>query len=75
MKDNNTLFLTLGQCAARYNISVRHFRQLVDRGEMPKPFKLGRSVRWAVKTLEDFENSTARKNQKQTARNCRLTSS
>ncbi|GHT23166.1 hypothetical protein FACS189419_06740 [Planctomycetales bacterium] len=65
----DTLFLTIGQCAARYNISVRHFRQLVDLGEMPKPFKLGRVVRWSVKILEEFENTAAKKLQRQTNKN------
>ncbi|GHT17329.1 hypothetical protein FACS1894189_3000 [Planctomycetales bacterium] len=65
----DTLFLTIGQCAARYNISVRHFRQLVDLGEMPKPFKLGRVVRWSVKVLEEFENTAAKKLQRQTNKN------
>jgi predicted DNA-binding transcriptional regulator AlpA len=65
----DTLFLTIGQCAARYNISVRHFRQLVDLGEMPKPFKLGRVVRWSVKVLEEFEAAAAKKLQRQTNKN------
>lgn len=64
----DTPFLTIGQCAARYHISVRHFRQLVDLGEMPKPFKLGRLIRWSVKTLEQFEDVTARKMQRKNER-------
>jgi predicted DNA-binding transcriptional regulator AlpA len=65
----DTLFLTIGQCAARYNISVRHFRQLVDLGEMPKPFKLGRVVRWSLKVLEEFETAAAKKLQRQMDKN------
>ena len=48
-------FLTVGQCAARYNISQRHFARLVEQGVMPKPLKLGRTARWSVKALEEFE--------------------
>jgi len=48
-------FLTSGQCAARYNISERHFVRLVEQGIMPSPLKLGRTSRWSVISLEEFE--------------------
>ncbi len=48
-------FLTSGQCAARYNISERHFVRLVEQGVMPKPLKLGRVSRWSVASLEEYE--------------------
>lgn len=48
-------FLTSGQCAARYNISERHFVRLVEQGVMPKPLKLGRTSRWSITALEEFE--------------------
>jgi predicted DNA-binding transcriptional regulator AlpA len=54
-------FLTSGQCAMRYKISERHFRQLVDIGEMPKPLKFGRSSRWSIQTLEEFESKKIQK--------------
>ena len=48
-------YLTAEQCAARFAISLRHFKYLVAAGEMPAPVKFGKSARWAVRTLEDFE--------------------
>jgi predicted DNA-binding transcriptional regulator AlpA len=60
--EKTELFLTADQCAKRYQISERHFRQLVRLGQLPKPLKFGHCSRWAIKILEDFE---ARKIQKQ----------
>ncbi|MDR0609168.1 MAG: hypothetical protein LBG58_03585 [Planctomycetaceae bacterium] len=55
MSESNELFLTAKECAKRYNISERHFRRLVDYGTMPKPMKLGRCSRWALRVLEIYE--------------------
>jgi excisionase family DNA binding protein len=52
MQESDELFLTVDQCAKRYKISERHFRRLVDNGEMPKPMKLGRSTRWSLRVIE-----------------------
>lgn len=48
-------YLTAEQCAVRFAISLRHFKYLVEDGEMPQPIRFGSSVRWSVKTLEEFE--------------------
>ncbi len=59
---NTPVFLTAAECAARYNISERHFKRLVSRGELPKPLKFGRNARWSVKALEEHEiRNTSRK--------------
>ena len=55
MPTNETLYLTVDQCAARYNISKRHFLRLVKSGEMPQPIKLGKVNRWPIRLLEMFE--------------------
>ena len=59
MTDDQDIFvphyLTAGQCAARFAISLRHFKALVARDEMPRPVKFGGSSRWSVRTLEEFE--------------------
>jgi len=60
-------FLNVKQCAERYNISERHFRTLVDLGEMPKPLKFGRSTRWSIRILEEFESKKIQKALKKTA--------
>ena len=55
------LYLNSQQCAARYNISERHFVRLVEQGVMPKPLKLGHTSRWSIALLEEFElKNTAR---------------
>jgi predicted DNA-binding transcriptional regulator AlpA len=50
-----TLYLNVDQCAARYNISVRQFQNLVKRGDIPQPIRLGGCCRWPVRLLEEFE--------------------
>lgn len=48
-------FLTANACAARYGFSPAHWRRLVDAGKAPRPVKLGRLVRWQIRTLEEWE--------------------
>ena len=48
-------YLTAEQCATRFAISLRHFKYLVASGEMPPPVKFGKSARWAVDMLQEFE--------------------
>ena len=38
---NEAKYLTAGQCALRYAISLRHFHYRVDLGEMPRPVRFG----------------------------------
>jgi predicted DNA-binding transcriptional regulator AlpA len=66
-EQNISPFLTAGQCAMRYKISERHFRQLVDTDEMPKPVKFGRCSRWSLQTLEEFESKKIQKLMKRSA--------
>jgi predicted DNA-binding transcriptional regulator AlpA len=61
MQESNELFLTAKESAKRYNISERHFRKLVDNGTMPKPMKLGRCSRWALRVLEEYESKQVQK--------------
>jgi excisionase family DNA binding protein len=61
MQEQDKLFLTVEECAVRYNISLRHFRRLVDDGVMPKPVKLGRCARWAVKALDEYDSRKIKK--------------
>ena len=53
---SQTLYLTVDQCAARYNVSKRHFLTLVKRGDLPQPIKLGGVNRWPTRLLEEFES-------------------
>ena len=53
--DTPPIFLTAAECAARYNISERHFKRLVAAGELPKPLKFGRNSRWSLRSLEAYE--------------------
>lgn len=48
-------YLTAEQCAVRFAISLRHFKYLVAAGEMPPPVRFGKSARWAVDMLQEFE--------------------
>ena len=42
------------QLADRLGVSLRHIRRLDSAGKLPKPVRLGRSVRWPVNELEQF---------------------
>jgi predicted DNA-binding transcriptional regulator AlpA len=57
VEKDNVQFLTAEQCAQRYAISLRHFYTLIERGEMPKPLKLGSCSRWSIRSLEEFESN------------------
>ncbi len=48
-------FLDANDCASRYQVSPAHWRRLVDAGRAPQPVRLGRLVRWAVRTLDEWE--------------------
>lgn len=61
MDENNDFriepkYLTAEQCATRFAISLRHFKYLVAAGQMPKPLKFGRSARWPLEILQEFES-------------------
>ncbi|MCK4850608.1 MAG: helix-turn-helix domain-containing protein [Phycisphaerae bacterium] len=42
------------QLADRLGVSLRHIRRLDSAGKLPKPIRLGRSVRWPVQEVEAF---------------------
>lgn len=46
------LALTAAEVANRLGISQRHFWSMVAAGRVPRPFRLGRSVRWVAEELE-----------------------
>lgn len=48
-------YLTAEQCAVRFAISLRHFKYLVASGEMPRPIHFGKSARWSIDVLQEFE--------------------
>jgi predicted DNA-binding transcriptional regulator AlpA len=41
-------------CAALLGISVRSWQRLVERGEAPKPVKIGKSSRWRRSDVEAY---------------------
>ena len=49
---NQTLALTAEELAERMGVSLRHVRRLDSSGQLPKPVRLGRSVRWPVSEIE-----------------------
>ena len=40
--------------ARMLGVSLRHLRRLDASGKLPRPVKLGRSVRWPVAEIEDW---------------------
>lgn len=51
----SALFLDAKQAAVRYSVSIPHWRRMVDAGRAPQPVRLGRVLRWALATLQDWE--------------------
>lgn len=68
MTDTQTIviprYLTAEQCAARFAISLRHFKYLVALGEVPRPVKFGKCSRWSIDTLEKYESEKIEKHQR-----------
>jgi predicted DNA-binding transcriptional regulator AlpA len=46
--------LDVKACAAMLGISVRSWQRLVERGEAPKPVKIGKSSRWRRSDVEAY---------------------
>ncbi|MFT5328167.1 MAG: excisionase family DNA binding protein [Planctomycetaceae bacterium] len=55
-----TSYLTKNELAKLLNISIRHVDNLVKRGTLPGPVKLGRSSRWNLNTVEEMLNGKSR---------------
>ena len=51
---NNPLAFSAQQLAERLGVSLRHMRRLDSAGKLPKPVRLGRSVRWPVTEIEGW---------------------
>jgi excisionase family DNA binding protein len=49
--DTSTRLLTAAEVAKELRVSIRHVRRLADAGEMPRPLRLGRVVRWSEAEL------------------------
>ena len=49
-----TSLLTAKQLARYMNVSLRHVRRLDSAGKLPKPVRLGHSVRWPISEIEKF---------------------
>ena len=50
-------FLTVEDVAKRYGFSISTVLRKAKSGEMPQGMKIGRSRRWSVDELEEFERS------------------
>lgn len=50
-------FLTVNDVAKRYGFSIATILRKAKSGEMPQGMKIGRSRRWSIAELEDFERS------------------
>ena len=48
--------MRLKEVAAYFSMNQRTIRRLCDRGEFPKPIRLGKSIRWREQSLVDFIN-------------------
>ena len=50
--DDQRLLLDASAAARLLSVSERHLRKLHAAGQLPRPIRLGRSVRWSRATLE-----------------------
>jgi predicted DNA-binding transcriptional regulator AlpA len=46
-RPRNGLLLDAQELAEELRLSLRHVRRLDDTGKLPRPIRLGKSVRWA----------------------------
>jgi excisionase family DNA binding protein len=46
--------LTVTDLATMLAVSSRHIYRMIDAGRMPRPIKLGGSVRWDRRIIEDW---------------------
>ena len=51
------LAMSAADLAARLEVSLRHLRRLDSAGKLPRPVRLGRSVRWPVTEIESWLNA------------------
>ncbi|MCR9296334.1 MAG: helix-turn-helix domain-containing protein [bacterium] len=47
-----------GLCS-RWRVSKRTLYRMIDSGECPKPFKVGSTNRWLIRTIEEHEERLA----------------
>jgi excisionase family DNA binding protein len=50
-------YVTYPQVAQRLGVCTLTVRKWVETGKFPKPIKLGRSVRWNWRAVQEFLNS------------------
>lgn len=50
------VFLDTAAVAARYGLSIRTIRRMVDRGEFVRPRRMGRLLRWKLDELVAWES-------------------
>lgn len=53
------LLLSAAEAAEALRISERHFYKLHSGGRLPRPVRLGRSVRWRAKELQEWLDAGA----------------
>src|SRR5437016_4294249 len=56
MSDDRELFISLGSAAERLGVCIRTVRRLGERGELPKPVKVGRCSRLPLSEVETYMN-------------------
>ena len=57
LERRNPLAFSAADLARRLDVSLRHLRRLDSAGKLPKPVRLGRSVRWPVAQIESWLNA------------------
>ena len=48
-------FLTCRDLMNRYKLSRPAIRSLVSRGILPQPLKIGKSLRWNIEEIKEYE--------------------
>ncbi len=51
-REGESLAYSAEQLAERFHVSLRHIRRMDSAGKLPKPVRLGRSVRWSAREIE-----------------------
>jgi excisionase family DNA binding protein len=58
-QDEGRLALSAAELGRRMGVSLRHVRRMDSAQKLPRPVRLGRSVRWPAAEIDDWLRSGA----------------
>ncbi|XZE20284.1 helix-turn-helix transcriptional regulator [Pirellulaceae bacterium SH449] len=66
IQNEDSQLITIQEVASLLRLSVRSVRRLISRGDLSEPLKIGRSVRWKKRTIQEWIDQGCNENSKKT---------